>query len=1247
MTNKEAIKPEKKHFNSITKKENKGEEKEKEKEKEKEVEKEKENKEKEKEKDRNQKENKVLPKEEEKNKASTESEDSNFSVSSGGESYSDDTDENEKNNKKENNKFRTTFELKRLKKKRSLSAVRTNSRVTKIDLRDQKNKNENQNKNKNFIKRNKKEAKSGNKGKVQKSLSETIPITKRNELKFNQKKSKKKLKLLSKLKSPFNRKKQIKIKNKGQLKTFRNKTYSLQQFPSFAKECSDSYNSTSSSTSSGTNSFSSSSLSSSTDSDTNTSANSDSGATTASKTDTGSNSNSNSGLDSNSSSFTSSNSNSESNLRKQKQMQKPAQTKKPKQKQKQKQKQKKDEQTILELIKENFKKKKDLELLKGYKNFSLEELRSEFKKKKFQNEQLKNQNERGNFEMKLARTKKIIKEKQKENENIEKEHQKIELKCKNLQEQIEIEKKEDIKIITEEDLEQLNLKIKQLKFEKLKLEKESHCGNLENKIEGTSSRIKNKLEEIEKIKDEIELNDLMIIKTWNEMEEVEKTNITSKTQELEQLESESINLQKRIKTIQFENKSLKRKINSLVSYSGKDRLMSIQVQLSTKERENRKLNYEIEELKKKFRNKDSSEILLSDEISIGSSQLNSEIEEDQDFDANKKISPNLNPNTSHVHRQDKDKEQEVVSNSEESNGIKLIFSPTISANSSIYNSVGTFMVDTASTATTTNESTKNGNSGSNVNSKARNSNNSQINTIGELLENDLCIEYFKEFLSQQLNQERFLFLIEIDLFLKTQLKDDLTELANNIHNKYLKENSLFEIKLKEEIKIEILKQIKEKEIDLHIFKKAKKVIKNELKDQFFQFKKSQLFQQYLNENKNKNVNNDNHHHTNHNHNNTNGGGDGIKGNGNNHDIQSIRIVAKQIDTSALNTTYNYQGEIRNPLLIAEKLMETLIDMLNAIYSVSSEQINCELFYQSISFRRFIVATAELQSIDLQIVEKFSNGEKIAFWLNIYNILALHSAIENNVPTDQLSSKKFLRNNKYKIGDNYLFSLSEIKYQILFGKIFNKKYKSKKKNKIKPNNNIIDDDDEKIGDDENNINDDDDNNNDNNDNNNDDDDDDDDNDNGNDDDDLNNNSSSGNNNSNYRFLNKKELFVKLLIDEIDERILFALVSLNSQSSTIRAYYSKTYDKQLEFTAKMFLSKYLQIDQQKKILYLPRVIYQFTNLFGSDTNEIIKYVLKKISNNDQENLLNDHSSYNIKFSKYQFFPILEFDSQYTVI
>ena len=87
-----------------------------------------------------------------------------------------------------------------------------------------------------------------------------------------------------------------------------------------------------------------------------------------------------------------------------------------------------------------------------------------------------------------------------------------------------------------------------------------------------------------------------------------------------------------------------------------------------------------------------------------------------------------------------------------------------------------------------------------------------------------------------------------------------------------------------------------------------------------------------------------------------------------------------------------------------------------------------LIASSYFFHRYIRTTEELQRVE---ISDLTREEKLAFFINLYNMMALHALVTCGHPAGPLDRKKFFGDFKYVIG-GCAYSLSAIENGILRG-----------------------------------------------------------------------------------------------------------------------------------------------------------------------------------------------------------------------
>ncbi|KAJ5074232.1 electron carrier/ protein disulfide oxidoreductase [Anaeramoeba ignava] len=284
-------------------------------------------------------------------------------------------------------------------------------------------------------------------------------------------------------------------------------------------------------------------------------------------------------------------------------------------------------------------------------------------------------------------------------------------------------------------------------------------------------------------------------------------------------------------------------------------------------------------------------------------------------------------------------------------------------------------------------------------------------SLHDVLSSPIGIENFSEFLRQSWNQENIMFYLQVDKFRKNIDQDSLEIPAKGIYEKFIKPGSLFEINIDSKSRDQIINMIENNNFEIDMFNDAfETVFKHMEQDNFIQFRRSSLYSDFVEKISR-----------------------GIRKLSTS-ELKFGQIIVNQKKEQFLNN-YPVTTLDTSPIIFSEKIMEMVIDLLHAFYSPSTQQIDCELMSNSLPFRRFVHYASQLQNIKL---DGLSKNEKITFFINIHNTLSFHISIIYGLPRGTEPTREYIQDITYLIG-GHLFSLSDIKYGILFGN-----WKSKKK-----------------------------------------------------------------------------------------------------------------------------------------------------------------------------------------------------------
>ncbi|KAJ6226822.1 electron carrier/ protein disulfide oxidoreductase [Anaeramoeba flamelloides] len=277
-----------------------------------------------------------------------------------------------------------------------------------------------------------------------------------------------------------------------------------------------------------------------------------------------------------------------------------------------------------------------------------------------------------------------------------------------------------------------------------------------------------------------------------------------------------------------------------------------------------------------------------------------------------------------------------------------------------------------------------------------------LNKFDEFIKLLIGKEYYQEFLAERFKVEPLLLYFAIKAFKTFYNEKNGIDLSDYITQRFIMDDSLFQVELPDEIKKELNLKWETDQNSIDMFDKVEEVIYPLISEKYFkEFVGSFLYNELLDLN--------------------------IK---ENEDIKKTTyrlgiFISEEKNTLALNSSFEFKGEIRLPCELIEDLMENLIDMLRANYSFSSETVNCHKLSRSIPFKRFKVSCSELTNIEFSKINNLMESAKKSFFINLYNVMFLHSIFTNKMPNDKSTFNHFLQNSKYILGGS-LITLLDIR-----------------------------------------------------------------------------------------------------------------------------------------------------------------------------------------------------------------------------
>ncbi|KAJ6227907.1 electron carrier/ protein disulfide oxidoreductase [Anaeramoeba flamelloides] len=271
----------------------------------------------------------------------------------------------------------------------------------------------------------------------------------------------------------------------------------------------------------------------------------------------------------------------------------------------------------------------------------------------------------------------------------------------------------------------------------------------------------------------------------------------------------------------------------------------------------------------------------------------------------------------------------------------------------------------------------------------------QIDSLQTLLKIPIGVDYFREFLVTQLCQENLMFWLAVKLMKQKESTKN-----------FILYESPFEINIQSKLRFQLEKLYNNKNFFIGMFDEAHDaVFEHMLFNSWGPFKETRQFKHLLQKIKK----DPNYKHL-------------------SNSSQKMKLRYNIQTYTALNESDEYYKNLMHPILVVENLLKQLIQLLEIHYSFARGTINLKNLNTTIPFQKFARKTSQLKFINIKDQLK-GERERLCFFLNVYNLLALHCFIVNGLPHDHSSWDHQRKNAKYLISGNY-YSLNDIFHGIL-------------------------------------------------------------------------------------------------------------------------------------------------------------------------------------------------------------------------
>ena len=137
--------------------------------------------------------------------------------------------------------------------------------------------------------------------------------------------------------------------------------------------------------------------------------------------------------------------------------------------------------------------------------------------------------------------------------------------------------------------------------------------------------------------------------------------------------------------------------------------------------------------------------------------------------------------------------------------------------------------------------------------------------------------------------------------------------------------------------------------------------------------------------------------------------------------------------TALNQPFIGTPPVATNAITPAAIITTLAEHLSALRATYYDATGHTFDYRGLNqhCNKVLAFSGELAQLQPNVFDKLSPEARTAFWLNVYNLLAIHAVIAHGVTGSVLDKHGFFTTSQYQIGD-YRLSLDDIEHGILRG-----------------------------------------------------------------------------------------------------------------------------------------------------------------------------------------------------------------------
>ncbi|KAJ3423772.1 electron carrier/ protein disulfide oxidoreductase [Anaeramoeba flamelloides] len=270
----------------------------------------------------------------------------------------------------------------------------------------------------------------------------------------------------------------------------------------------------------------------------------------------------------------------------------------------------------------------------------------------------------------------------------------------------------------------------------------------------------------------------------------------------------------------------------------------------------------------------------------------------------------------------------------------------------------------------------------------------------------LPTQFFNEYLTDVSAQEMLIFYKDYQVLQEKYTLQNSKKISKYIIDNYISIGSIFEVNF-EGCNQDILQRYKSGDYSFDLFDPIGKRVYKILKDEYFETFK---LTSYFTDLRELNIN--------------------LQNKFENNSYRTGTLISEKNDISVLNRNLIFHGEILDECVIIQNISEKLIDLLNLnsnlniINDGDDTNIDCESLSKTLYFTKFEMICTSLQAIKLGELCRLNNLKRKIFFINLYNLMAIHGLLTRKHPKDIHSIKKFQKRCTYDIGGK-LFNLDDI------------------------------------------------------------------------------------------------------------------------------------------------------------------------------------------------------------------------------